>query len=542
MTAEDEKEDTTFGSKLRYYRERAISKHQGRILSQDRLAFEVSNKLGLSISRNLVGNWENDKTTLNSQKDWQILLAIISVLVDNRGITSSEEANRLLEAGNYKALSIDERKQIFPKEKTSDPQEMTDPVSEKRQSLIQFLQEKVFYGSIDEKLKAKLAAAEEGPPPAWPRKIVVLNNWITDQWTVFHSLRVLGWIWACVLIFWLVMPSLRWPFHSQDEAFSVMVVYTLSSLSIPFFIGLLTTTNNNSYWQERPSASPLMIRLYTYQGAGLGFYLSYFAVFIVNLTLYYFGLHSNLWIELIGTIWMLISSYRYARVIPYNLWKAFKRLTLADGGIFFFVFIVFGPFWGLFFYFFHSLLLAPMTGSILLLLVLTFDVVVTAWQQKRTGTTTIPAHWWIILFGSAFVLYLLSVGYENLFIIVSLINITLAFSVLFALERIHFTLRGMIGFCVISSLLIIPLKWNLWVGRAAVGLSLLAWWLWGKKYLSFPWSFLGITLAYSASIWMLQQGWLSDIQASVFVSVITMLLLLWEYLSVKSKRKLMNSL
>ena len=529
-------EQETFGRLLRFYRERAISKHQGRILSQDRLAFEVSNKLGLSISRNLVGNWENDKTILNSQKDWQILLAIISVLVDNKGINSSEDANRLLEAGNYKALSIDERKQIFPKEKTPDPQKTTDLISEKKQSLIQFWQEEIFYSSIDEKLKAKWAAADEGPPPAWPRKIVALNNWVTDQWSMAQSLRVLGWIWACVLVFWLVIPSLRWPFRNQEEAFSAMVMYTAGSLLISFFIGFLTNTNN-AYWQERPSASPRMIRIYTYQGAGLGFYLSYFTVFAINLGIYYLGLRSNFWIELAGAIFMLMNGYGYARVIPHNLWRAFKRLTLADGGIFFFAFIFFGPVWAFFFYLIYPILLAPMAGPIFLLIELTLCVGVMVWQQKRTGTTIIPAHWWGIVLGTCLILYLFSRGDIAFFAIVLLANLMLTFVVLMALERIHLTLRGLIGFCLISSLLIVLSEWNLWAGRAALGISLLAWWLWGKKYLSFPLRFWGVILALIVFAWMWQQRWLSDLQASISVSVVVLLLLIWEYLSVKSKRK-----
>jgi hypothetical protein len=103
-----EKEDKSFGTLLRFYRERAISKRMGRTLSQDQLASEISTKTGLRISRNLVGYWENDKSFLDAQKDRFVLIAIMDVLHANGGIHSVDDANRLLEGGKYQALTPEE--------------------------------------------------------------------------------------------------------------------------------------------------------------------------------------------------------------------------------------------------------------------------------------------------------------------------------------------------------------------------------------------------------------------------------------------------
>ncbi len=103
-----EKQEETFGMRLRSYREHTISRRIGKTLSQEMLAEEVSKKTGLHISRNLVGYWENDKSSLHPQKDRFILVAIIDVLFMNGGINSIQDADRLLEAGKYQALMPNE--------------------------------------------------------------------------------------------------------------------------------------------------------------------------------------------------------------------------------------------------------------------------------------------------------------------------------------------------------------------------------------------------------------------------------------------------
>lgn len=69
---------------------------------------KVSEKAGLTITRNKMSNWENGKTTLHPQLDRFLLLSLIDVLHKYRGIKTLAEANELLEKGDYRALDNEE--------------------------------------------------------------------------------------------------------------------------------------------------------------------------------------------------------------------------------------------------------------------------------------------------------------------------------------------------------------------------------------------------------------------------------------------------
>jgi hypothetical protein len=104
-------EALTFGTLLRTYRERSVERRLGRPLSQDRLARKVSEKTGLIFNRNNVGNWESDKVFLPVE-DRRTLVSLIAILFEYSGISTFEEADRLLDAGNYRWLSDSEQGEI----------------------------------------------------------------------------------------------------------------------------------------------------------------------------------------------------------------------------------------------------------------------------------------------------------------------------------------------------------------------------------------------------------------------------------------------
>ena len=124
-----------------------------------------------------------------------------------------------------------------------------------------------------------------------------------------------------------------------------------------------------------------MLRLYTYQGAGIGFNLGYFFVFPLGLARHYLNLESTAWIEIAAATLGLVLGNTAARVVPYNLWRAYGRLTFKDGGIFFVVALL-GPLWGFFFLEYYSILLTPILGIIVILLAVTITVIISARQAK----------------------------------------------------------------------------------------------------------------------------------------------------------------
>jgi len=104
----------SFGEMLRYFRGQTIEKGIGRPLSQERLAYHLSLKSGITITRNKENNWENGKTSPRPQLDRGLLTDMIAVLQKFRGIKTLDEANQLLEAGNYQPLTTEEVNQIHP--------------------------------------------------------------------------------------------------------------------------------------------------------------------------------------------------------------------------------------------------------------------------------------------------------------------------------------------------------------------------------------------------------------------------------------------
>ena len=193
-------------------------------------------------------------------------------------------------------------------------------------------------------------------------------------------------------------PSLHWPFSSHEDAVSVVRMYAGGTLTIPLLIGLLTDTKNSSFWQRHNLATAAVTRLYTHQGAFIGFHLGYFGAFVIGLLRYYFHQQPTILFDLTMMAFPLMVGYMGARLVPYNLWQAYGRLNLTDGEIFFF-FVIFGPLWGFLFLEIYPYLLEPIIGVIILLLVVTILIVLIAWQYHRKGTTVIPFYWWVIFIG-----------------------------------------------------------------------------------------------------------------------------------------------
>jgi len=123
-------------------------------------------------------------------------------------------------------------------------------------------------------------------------------------------------------------------------------------------------------------------RLYTHQGASVGFHLGYFVIFMIGLLRYNLGIKPAIWAELVAIVFPLLLGYASARLIPHNLLLAYKRLKLADGAIFF-IFLLVGPAWGYFFFENYSLLLDQTVGTFLFLLAATLLIAHTVWKSRR---------------------------------------------------------------------------------------------------------------------------------------------------------------
>ena len=384
-----------FGTRLRIIRNHCNEPDfPERRLSQERLGELLGRELGMQggFSGAAISDWERGKSKIHADNR-PVLMSLLIVLRKGGGIQTVADANELLEVGNYRALNSAETEKVFPEER-----ETRDSYSEQKNSDFTLHSSERFPFFPAEKLRASLLKAKEGPEPAWPRMFVAVLRSFLDQWTVLHSLKALLWFWVWLFAWGLMAPSLHWPFSSQANAVSVMRMYIGGTLAIPPIMGLLTDTKNNTFWRQHNLATAAVTRLYTYQGAFIGFHLGYFAAFVTSLLRYYLHQNSTIGFDLTAMLFPLFVGYLGARLVPYNLWQAYGRLNLADGEIFFF-FVIFGPLWGFLFLEIYPYLLNPLFGAIIILLAITTLVVLMAWQYRRKGTTVIPFYWWLIFIG-----------------------------------------------------------------------------------------------------------------------------------------------
>jgi hypothetical protein len=139
-----------FGKWLTYYRNRSISEN-GKALSQFKLAEAMCDIEGIAVSRNHIYKWENGKSQIQPA-DRNVLLAIIQVLVQYKGIAALAEANQLINAAGLKDLGRNEIKLV----------NLTDPVQT-------FVEETITESS-------KLPLAEKSPNPYNANSSNIINQ------------------------------------------------------------------------------------------------------------------------------------------------------------------------------------------------------------------------------------------------------------------------------------------------------------------------------------------------------------------------------
>jgi hypothetical protein len=368
-----------FGELLRGYRLGCRDPQSGRTLSQDRLGELLGDALGdRGYSGTSIGNWETGKYKINAD-DRRVLVGLLQVLHQCGGLPTPAEAHALLTAGNYRLLDDAEYQRVF-----AGPPAAPAPgegQGGQQPAPAHSLAELFFRPSAA--LRERLQKAADGPPPAWPRKLAALLAWGIEHVTPVRVARLLGLAWVCLLAWSTVSASLSWPFTDSEQARVAMVVYLGGALATPLFVGLLTPTRSNGFWQQQNLTSGRVLRLYTYQGAFVGFQVGYMLVFGAALVGYYLGVGSVRWLAPFASMFIVGASYTAAHLVPFNLWRAYGRLHLRDGAIVF-AFILFGPLWSFYFSNFYALLLTRPVGLLIWLVALTLLAVGMAWQISRS--------------------------------------------------------------------------------------------------------------------------------------------------------------
>jgi transcriptional regulator with XRE-family HTH domain len=357
----------TFGAKLRFFREQSIDPDTDKRLTQQKLA-ELVGYTAAAIS-----DWELNKSKINADER-RLLTSIVKILKDHHGIKTPKEANLLLESGNFRALNKQEMENLFPDHQA----ESEPPPTPQNPSILQFLFKAVNFDPNEYQIMFE--KAREGPAPYWPRIVVSLINKFSNSLTPSSLPKLMLWLW----IIWLsseyfIEPSLRLNLGSREDALKTMVYYAVGSLIIPPLIAGMTNTRNNPFWIRQNMQGSTILRLYVHQGAYVGYHAGYYFVLLISLLQGLLGISLTDWLELIKTILPLAVSLAGAQLVPYNLWLAYSRLWFKDGGIFF-VFVVLGPLWAVFFIKSYELFSSLTPGVYLAAL-----TIMAMWEVLRTN-------------------------------------------------------------------------------------------------------------------------------------------------------------
>jgi hypothetical protein len=344
-----------FGELLRKYRKQCIDVENSRPLTQERLGELLGKKLGTAgYTGSAISDWERGKSQIN--KDHRIvLMGLIKVLLVYGGIRSKEEANALLEAGNFRSFDEKETADVFQE----DPKGINGPAD----------------ASLDLLLYSPQKIDLQSEQTDWT---VLLLDALRSLMRIFsRDLIVTALVWSGVWwINWrLTIPFLQWPYQNLSRAKEVTMMYVAGAIVLPAVIGLLCRTKDEPFWMERRLEASVALRLYTQIGSYIGYHTGFLTVFGAVLVGYYLGLKTFPQLIWLGAAaWPVIMAYLAARQAPRNHWAAYNRLEIKDSAILS-ISVFVGPLLGGFFLAYHPVLLSPIFGSICLLIAVVFIVV-----------------------------------------------------------------------------------------------------------------------------------------------------------------------
>lgn len=516
-----------FGKLLRYYRKCSTDPERGGALTQERLGELLGVALGdAGYTGAAISDWERGKSQIDKDQR-RVLLSLIKVLHECGGLQTATEANTLLLAGNYRPFGEDELRPIFPETSTSNtPQPPWPPTDTEWRFILMSLGELIFRPA--EELRRWLSAINGELPPVWSRLFLLVLGWPFRHWSSEQVLATILWSMVWLLTWWMTFPLLNWPFSNSQQAYAAVVFYASGTLIVPLLIGGLRRTEKEAFWQRQETVEGWQIRFFTYQGAYVGFHVGYMAVFLAALFGHYLGLRqvSPVVKGLVAILPLLISAAA-AREVPFNIWRAFGVLRPTEGDIAIFsVFALLGPLWGAFFLWSYPTLLTPWIGGLLLLTAIGFLAALTAWQGRK-GQTTIPVHVWVVIFSVPAILQLAQVS-QSRFVVLMFTGVMATLVLLMVWKRVTLTLAGLVMLLLITGLLLLCFKVNVWVGGGATGTAGLGWWRWGKKFLWVPLGFWLVTLSGVLGIALIRRGLLAEMWTALGFGLLTLGVWWWE--------------
>lgn len=493
---------TKFGDLLRVHRDRSRDPQTGKPLTQGRVADMIAELTKITYSSAAVSDWERNQSQIHKD-DRVVLTALIAILHRCGGLTSAEEANTLLAAGNYRSLDPDELARICPDWSAGSGGNAESEQPERSHPLRIFVNILVEWWENPHQQPRRLGSgAGDDLPPDWTDRAAAMFGFIRQHlppWrvaTVAFGGLLTGAIWYAAL------PLLYWPL---GELRDTAVWYVVGAALIPALwagweeLGRRPGQSDDSGGKDERRAR----RLLTYTGALVGFQIAFVALLLATVFVY------DIWgrslgesgriVQLAAAGGVALFSLFGARQAPRNMRRAFGRWQFAEGdAAVLLAILLLGPGVAWLVAHFQTFLLQhTLLGSAVVLVALVAIAVLVLWQERRSGTSVIPAPFWAGLGGAVWALNAL----QRLDWLEAATALALSAVIVAGLQkgRYRLTLGGLVLLTAACAALGVVLAWNVTFGRVLTAGVALVWIVWGRRQVWFSAPFwLAIAAAVAA--------------------------------------------
>lgn len=523
------RESESFGSLLRKYRRQSHDPVTGAQLTMQMVTTMLQDRMGASYTYQSVSNWERDKNQINKD-DRSILIGLISLLHKCGGLKTLEDANLLLRAGNYRELDVGEVEKVNRHWLAAGEYEPNEnppgkPLSIVVNVLIEWL------AHPEQQIRQLVGIDGSGLPPDFTDFFVYSLNRFAQRWTAHKALFLIGRLLLIIATWYLTLPLLFWPLTTPMIS---AVLFVVGAIFIPASIAGLDWLQERSFWLTVTTKNKQegVRYLFAYTGAVTSFQIAYFALLVINIFLHDVSGHS------LGSVWAIVQlslaaglvlmSYVGARQVPRSMWRAFGKLAFTEGDVsILIVFSLMGSLlaWGIVHYV-DDLLRYRFVGIAIILVAFGVVAGLTAWRERKTGSSVLPASFWTGLYGLSWVLY--NLQQSNWLRAADALVMTILLVILLRKNRLIFTLGGLLALSGISALLLLALRWNLVIGRILAMAVVVAWTLFGRKYVWFPLSFWFVAGVYLGALYLVSARSVTELTAAGGLILIGCAVAFWE--------------
>ncbi len=414
---------TTFGRLLRQYRfKTGDPKNLNRYLTLERFVAVLDEESDGRViySHATIANWETGKNRPPTD-DRELLVALLKALHKYGGISTLDEAKKLVWAGGFYELQEDEITQI-----SEAWLEKEDPVVDPVKPLLAASHWLIFLTSV------KLLFTEFRLPIYRP------NNPLQPARTLERIFLLACWFLASVLIWRFCLPLFYWP---PQDPLQVVIVYAVSTIFINAFIALIIWIDQRRHWPKLRSPA-VANYLWTLIGALTGFhsfFLLFLAVLLIFLDFGFPGIGTlSFPLQFLAALPVTFFAVLGARQVPLELSRILPEMRFnRQDAIILISLMLIGPVIGWTLFHTHELLMErPFAGTTLVIILVLLLTGLPLLQQSREGSTTMPAFAWAIIIGFLWILYMIATG-DFYQIIVVTISVMVVVFILWVWDRRH---------------------------------------------------------------------------------------------------------